>query len=170
MSGHRGVDHMCFSGSGLRTHPHFEMNCLLLRLHPTWHWQKSNIIAGFTFCSMVIRTRIELLLGLLTRLVSVNVVLWQQNLKFSFHQQTVEFGPTHIFTQIYAPAWPRWSGTTHPTPFSPRISAIPMNWPNWGWGHVPRHGYATAVKRLCLWLCVCLSDCVYRWSSWDVDL
>jgi len=24
-------------------------------------------------------------------------------LKFSFHQQTVEFGPTHIFTQIYAP-------------------------------------------------------------------
>jgi len=116
MSGHRGVDHMCFSGSGLRTHPHFEMNCLLLRLHPTWHWQKSNIIAGFTFCSMVIRTRIELLLGLLTRLVSVNVVLWQQNLKFSFHQQTVEFGPTHIFTQIYAPAWPRWSGATHPTP------------------------------------------------------
>jgi len=32
------------------------------------------------------------------------LVLWQQNLKFSFHQQTVEFGPTHIFTQIYAPA------------------------------------------------------------------
>ena len=45
---------------------------------------------------------IELLL--LTRLDSVNIVLWQQNVKFSFHQQTVEFGPTHIFTQIYAPA------------------------------------------------------------------
>jgi len=28
----------------VRTHPLFEMNCLLLRLHPTWHWQKSNII------------------------------------------------------------------------------------------------------------------------------
>ena len=28
-------------------------------------------------------------------------VLWQQNLKFSFHQQTVEFGPTHIFTQRF---------------------------------------------------------------------
>ena len=37
----------------------------------------------------------------------VNVVLWQQNLKFSFHQQTVEFGPTHIFTQIYTPL--HWS-------------------------------------------------------------
>ena len=24
--------------------------------------------------------------------------------EISFHQQTVEFGPTHIFTQIYAPA------------------------------------------------------------------
>jgi len=35
--------------------------------------------------------------------VSVNIVLRQQNLKISFHQQTVEFGPTHIFTQIYAP-------------------------------------------------------------------
>jgi len=42
---------------------------------------------------MVPRTCIELLL--LTRLVSVNVV-WQQNLKFSFHQQTVEFGLIHI--------------------------------------------------------------------------
>jgi len=27
----------------------------------------------------------------------------------SFHQQTVEFGPTHIFTQIYAPASGRGS-------------------------------------------------------------
>jgi len=35
----------------------------------------------------------------------VNIVLWQQNLKFSFHQQTVEFGPNHIFTQIYAPGY-----------------------------------------------------------------
>ena len=42
------------------------------------------------------------LLLLLTRLVSVNIVLWQQKLKFSFHQQTVEFGLTRIFTQIYA--------------------------------------------------------------------
>jgi len=33
----------------LRTHPLFEMNCLLLRLHPTWHWQKSNIIHWIMF-------------------------------------------------------------------------------------------------------------------------
>ena len=33
----------------------------------------------------------------------INIVLRQRNLKFSFHQQTVEFGPTHIFTQIYTP-------------------------------------------------------------------
>ena len=52
----RGLDPICFSGSGPAhffrswvrigigpTHL-FEMNCLLLRLHPTWHWQKSNII------------------------------------------------------------------------------------------------------------------------------
>jgi len=47
------------------THPLFEMNCLLLRLHPTWHWQKSNIIHWIMFRY---------------------IVLWQQNLKFSFHQ------------------------------------------------------------------------------------
>ena len=27
----------------------------------------------------------------------VNIVLWQQNSEFSFHPQTAEFGPTHIF-------------------------------------------------------------------------
>jgi len=36
-------------------------------------------------------------------LSSLDIVLWQQNLQFSFHQQTVEFAPTQIFTQIYAP-------------------------------------------------------------------
>ena len=41
VSVHRGVDHVFFS---VRTHPLFEMNCLLLRLHPTSHRQKSNII------------------------------------------------------------------------------------------------------------------------------
>ena len=36
---------------------------------------------------------------------------------FSFHQHTVEFGPTHIFTQIYAPAAKNWSwGTLRPRP------------------------------------------------------
>ena len=59
-----------------------------------------------TVARMVIWTCIELLL--LTRLVSVNIVLWQQNLKFSFRQQTVEFGPTHICSQIYAPVCHRW--------------------------------------------------------------
>jgi len=44
-----------------------------------------------------------IVLLLLTRFVSVNTVLWQQNLKLLFHRQTVEFGPTYIFTQIYAP-------------------------------------------------------------------
>ena len=30
--------------------------------------------------------------------------LYRYHLKFSFHQQNVEFCPTHIFTHIYAPA------------------------------------------------------------------
>ena len=35
----------------------------------------------------------------------VNVVLWQQNLKFSLHQQTVEFWThPHFYTDLYAPA------------------------------------------------------------------
>ena len=58
------------------------------------------MVCWFHFFTMVIKTRIELLL--LMRLVSVSIGLWQQNLKFSFNQQTVEFGPTHIFT-FYAP-------------------------------------------------------------------
>ena len=53
------------------------------------------------------------ILLLLTRPVSVNIVLWQQNLKFSFQQQTVEFGPTHIFTQIYSHTYYYWYSITH---------------------------------------------------------
>jgi len=102
---------MCFSGSGPT---HFfrwiVYHCVCIQ-HDI---DKSPI--SFTELCKSLRTNSGLRAinsCLLTTLVSVNIVLWQQNLKFSFHQRTVEFGPTHIFTQIYAPGEARMPGSIY---------------------------------------------------------
>jgi len=101
----RGVDPMCFSGSGPT---HFFRSWVRIGIGPT-HFLRWTVYYCVCIQHDIDKSQIWLIelcieLLLLTRLVSVNTVLRQQNLKFSFRQQTVEFGPTHIFTQIYAPA------------------------------------------------------------------
>ena len=61
------------------------MNCLLLRLHPTWHWQKSNIIRCKTLRTnsglRAINSCLHLFWPQLCKACWVNIVLWHQNLK-----------------------------------------------------------------------------------------
>ena len=108
-----GVDPMCFSGSGPA---HFFRSWVRIGIEPThflrWivyycvciqhdidnaAWWLDELMGNGLLVSFSQYGNQDMYwLLLLTRLVSVNIVLWQQNLKFSFHQQTVEFGPTHI--------------------------------------------------------------------------
>jgi len=114
---------MCFSGSGPT---HFFRRWVKIGIGPThflrWivyycvciqHDIDKSQISFIELCKKTLRTNsglrainscLHFLRQQLCKACRVNIVLWQQNLKFSFHQQTVEFGPTHIFTQIYAPA------------------------------------------------------------------
>jgi len=104
---YRGVDPVCFSGSGPT---HFLRWIVYYCVCIQHDIDKSQI--SFTELCKTSRTNsglrainscLHLFWPHLCKACWVNIVLWQQNLKFSFHQQTVEFGPTRIFTQIYAP-------------------------------------------------------------------
>jgi len=117
----QGVDPMCFLGSGPT---HFFRSWVRIGIGPTHflRWivyycvciQHDIDISQISFTELcktlrtnsglrAINSCLHLFWPQLCKACWVNIVLWQQNLKFLFHQQTVEFGPTHIFTRIYAP-------------------------------------------------------------------
>ena len=104
----RGVDPMCFSGSG---HTHF-LRWIVYYCVCIQHDIDKSQISFIELCKTLrtnsglraINSCLHLFWPELCKAYWVNIDWWQQNVKFSFHQQTVEFGSAHIFTQIYAPA------------------------------------------------------------------
>ena len=144
-----GVDPTCFSGSGPT---HFFRSWVRICIGSTHflrlvvyfcvciqHDIDKSQISSIELCKTLrtnsglraINSCLHLFWPQLCKACWVNIVLWQQNLKFSFHQQTVEFGPTHIFTHIF---WHHRSWTVpERSGFFPRhLSGIPR----WSFGGV----------------------------------
>ena len=104
----RGVDPMCFSGSG----PTHFLRWIVYYCVCIQHDIDKSQISFIELCKTLrtnsglraINSCLHLFWPELCKAYWVNIDWWQQNVKFSFHQQTVQFGSAHIFTQIYAPA------------------------------------------------------------------